>query len=165
MRSLIEAHVRAAAAAVVRWNGHAARAARIREIRDLLGAEILRARNALPGGEAHEENRYRLAHIWDDLRLRFGEIPKRGPSTEGVWSVPEDCKSTYLYILKSTHGELIVEVPWNGPIVVRHEASEVQRHPLFQEPDADARVIGELADRWQRLAARLANPNWDPELS
>jgi len=164
MRSLIEAHVRAAAAALVRWNGHAARTARIAGIRDLLGAEILRARKALPGAEQHEESRYDLGHIRNDLLLRFGDIPELGPNTPGVWSVPEDRKSTYFYFLQSTHGELIVEVPWRGLITVRHEGREEQRHPLFEEPDDDARTIGELAGRWQGLAARLANPNWDPDL-
>jgi hypothetical protein len=164
MRSLIEIHVRAAAAALVRWNGHAARAARIEGIRDLLGAEILRARKAMGGAVEHEESRYVLKHIWDDLVLRFGAIPDRGSGTEGAWSIPEDRKSSYLYFLASGHGELIIEVPWSGAIVVRHEGREMQRHALFQEPDDDARRIGELAGHWQGLAARLANPNWDPDL-
>lgn len=164
MQAQIEAHVQEPAAALHRWNGHAARAARIEGARDLLGAEILRARKALPGALEHEKSRYFLDHIWDDLELRFGTIEDQGPGTEGVWADPEDHKSTYLYMLRSIRGEVIVEMPWSGAVTVSHEGRAVQRYRLIGEPGRDALIIGELARRWQRLAVRLANPNWDPDL-
>lgn len=165
MEALIDTHVRAAANNLRRWNGHAARTAQIEGARDILGAEILRARKALPGAVDHEELRYLLPHIWDDLVLRFGVIRYRGGQTAGAWASPEDQKSTYFYFLESAHGEVTVEVPWSGSIVVRHEGQVIQTHPLIQEPDRDAVLIGELAGRWRRLATRLENPHWTPDLA
>jgi hypothetical protein len=165
MRELIDFHVRSPAAALRRWNGHAARTARIEGVRDLLGAEILRARRAVPGALEHEKRRYLLDHIWDDLELQLGEIEHQGSATEGVWADPADHKSTYIYMLRSRRGEVVVEVPWSGEISVRHEGRPAGRHPLIEEPGPDALVIGELAARWQQLGARLSNPHWDPDIA
>jgi hypothetical protein len=161
MRALIDSHVRAPAAALRRWNGHAARTARIAAVADLFRGEILRARRALGGALAHEEKRYLLEHIWRDLVLDFGEIADLGPATAGVWADPDDPKSTYVYMLRSPRGEVLVEVPWSGEIVVRHERLR-QRYPLFVEPSPEALAVGALSARWRQLGVRLANPHWDP---
>ncbi|HVR97931.1 MAG TPA: hypothetical protein VMW27_15035 [Thermoanaerobaculia bacterium] len=164
MLAMIDRHVRNPAAELRRWNGHAARAAQLEAVRDRLGAEVLQARQALDGAVAHEESRYQLGHLWDDLELRFGRIDYLGEGTEGVWTVPEDRKSSYLFFLRSRHGEVLVEAPWASPLVVRHEGREVFHHPLFSPPDADALFIGQLLPRWRQLSLRLANPNWNPDL-
>lgn len=164
MLAMIDRHVRNPASELRRWNGHAARGAQLEGVRDLLGAEILRARRALAGAMAHEEGRYQLSHLWDDLELRFGRIDYLAEGTEGVWTDPENPKSSYHFFLRSRHGEVLVEVPWASPLVVRHEGREVFRHALFSEPDADALTIGQLLQHWRQLSMRLANPNWNPDL-
>lgn len=164
MLAMINRHVRSPASELRRWNGHAARVAQLEGVRDRLGTEVLRARRALAGAVAHEESRYQLSHLWDDLELRFGRIAYLGDGTEGSWTDPEDHKSAYLFFLRSPRGEVLVEVPWAAPLVVRHEGREVFRHPLFSEPDSDTLTIGQLLTRWRQLSARLANPNWNPDL-
>ena len=163
MRDLIERELRSPIARLSRWNGHGALVARLSRVRDLLGAEMVAARRALPAARAHEEARYDLGHIWKDLELRFGFIRYHGKETPGAWADPRDRKSTYLYFLDSQHGEIRIEVPWSPALLVHHEGRLVQRFPLALPPGDDAIFIGSLARRWRELAARLENPNWTPE--
>ena len=162
--ALIEQHMRAPAAALRRWNGHVARVSQIEAVRTLLALEILTARGALDAALAHEADRYQLDHIWNDLELRFGRIEYRGGQTPGTWSVPDDRKSTYFYFLTSPRGEVLVEMPWDGALQVRHEGRPVASYSLFTPPDAIARSFGALGARWRQLAIQLANPSWHPDL-
>jgi hypothetical protein len=163
MRGLIEREMRAPLARLARWNGHGALVARLSGVRDLLGAEIVAARKALPAARDHEEARYDLGHVWDDLELRFGFIRYRGEETPGAWADPGDRKSTYFYFLDSQHGEIRVDVPWSSDLLVHHEDRLIQRSPLALEPGEDAVFIGGLGRRWRELSERLDNPNWTPD--
>jgi hypothetical protein len=160
---VIERQLAVPAAGLRRWNGHAALAARLSAVRDLLGAEILAARRALDGAAAQERARYDLGHIWDDLELHFGAIRERGADTPGAWASEADRKSTYLYFLETQRGELRVEVGWCADVVVHHRGRPARRYPPALAPDVDAVFIGGLARRWRELAARLDNPSWTPD--
>jgi hypothetical protein len=159
---LIDRHVRQAAAAITRWNGSAAAAARIDAIRNRLAEEILQARRALPDAVDHERHRYALDWLWRALELRFGSIRDDGDQTAGDWSDTSDRKSTYRFRLRSAAGELEVAVPWAGAVLVSLDRHLELREPRPETVADGAQWIGALKERWTELAARLDNPAWGP---
>jgi hypothetical protein len=165
MRGMIQRFLREASARLERWNGHAALLARLTAIRDLIGIEILSARQCLGTAMEHEEERYALDSMWDDLEVRFGRIRDQGEDTEGAWSDPTDRKSPYLFFLDSPSGEVLAEVPWAGPIVITHEERRLLEFPPASPFVTHPEVIfiGDLRRRWIEIERRLENPNWNPD--
>lgn len=158
VRAAIERHVRGAAEALTRWNGHGAGLAKAEAIVALLTREILQARLDLPDSVAYETDRYEIGWLLDCLAMRFGRIRDDGDCTAGAWEDPDDIKSPYAFYLMSTRGELILVVPWTGLIRVVHAGSRWEEAaPLSPIAQAVART-GRLKERWTGLNDALANP-------
>lgn len=164
-RSMISSFLRKPAAAIRRWNGHAATIAKLEGVRDLLAREIALARRYLDQAAAYDEERYLLTHVEDELRIRFGHLDLEGESF-GAWVDPDNHKSTYLHFLPTTAGEIQIAVPWLGPLRVTHEGREAVVLEAFRDGTGEPGLvwIGNLSKRWQQLAANLQNPHWDPDL-
>lgn len=157
--ALIDERVRRAAVELVEWSGHGAASRRIREARDQLAGAIAELRAALPAMVQHDDARYGLDHVWGELELRFGRILDEGAHTEGYWLDPADRKSTWRYLLKSTSGEVVIDVPWNGPLRVSHERTPKATFPARHAPSAEVAEADRFLRRVQVLERELRAPD------
>lgn len=153
---LIDQEVGARIDRLGRWNGHTGRCAAVDRAIDLLAAEVMAMRHALPAGCRHDAQRYDLAQAWPAIELRLGRIRHQGRATPGIWLDAPDRKSTYAFLLSSTSGELRVDVPWEGPIQVHHEGRVVLELPVSRAPDAEVRLLGLARVRLEALRASFS---------
>jgi len=162
MQRLVEAHRERILLGLHRWNGHGAVMARHRAVRDRVRRELERARRLLPGARRHDAQRYDLAHVWENLELRFGAIRREGTATAGDWADPDDRKSTFTWSLRSARGPVLVRMPWTGVVELHHEGRRAGELPPASCPTDDAASVCKIASRWSSLERWLANPSWTP---
>ena len=159
MQGVLQHEVHDRLEALQRWNGHAALVTYLDQLCDRLDGEIHAARRALPAAVDHEKGRYLLRHIWRDLELRFGAIRYQGAQTDYVKEDPAEPKSTYFHLLDTGRGEVRVRVPWDGDLEVFLGDRRMAVFAPIEDISDDARAVGGLGDRWNRLAQDIQLPD------